>query len=564
MGFKKPLTVDKLDELVSLGISEVDSEPEGPDENGHTKVAIDIKTSNRPDLWSAEGIARVVRGSFDQPGLPPLDAPKSGFEIVVDAGVYEIRPYIGAAIVRGLELNDFLIKQIIQLQDKVDFSFGRKRKRTSIGIYNINMIDSPIKYTTVDRKFKFQPLQFDEELTVDQIFEQHPKGIEFRHILDDHKDVPMLIGANGRVLSMPPIINSNDVGRVTEETTDVLVEVTGTKYDAVIEALAVVVQALRDRGGAVETVDIKYADNYDIQKDTTPHSKPIEFKVNIKAINDYLGTKISGKKMIKLLEARRNTAELIGKDELLVKLPPWRKDVLHWVDVSEDIAIAYGYNKFEPTDAKVVTSGKLSQSSEDENLLRQILSGLGLVEVLNYTLTNKDVLGSNIRRDDKWVKDNCVEISNPVSLNYNFVRTDLISGLIRFASLNKHNDYPQRMFETGECVQIDSENSDVITEIHGSSLLIGINESFETIQSIVDTLFHLLKIEYILEPKESNYYLSGRSADILINNKSVGHIGEIHPEILESYGIELPTVGFELVLSLVPQLNCNSIHTNIV
>ncbi len=525
-------------------------------------MTIDIKTSNRPDLWSAEGIARVVRGKFDQPGLPPLDAPKSGFEIIVDAGVFDKRPYIGAAVVRGLELDNFLIKQIIQIQDKVDFSFGRKRKRTSIGIYNINMIDSPIKYTTVDRKFKFQPLQFEEELTVDEIFERHPKGIEYRHILDKHKKVPMLIGANDSVLSMPPIINSNHVGRVTEETTDVLVEVTGTRHDAVIQSLAVVVQALRDRGGVVESVDIKYADNYDILNDTTPHTKPIEFKVNIKDINDYLGSKISGKKMIKLLEMRRNTAELVGKEELLVKLPPWRKDVLHWVDISEDIAIAYGYNEFVPTEAKVVTSGKIAQSTEDENLVRQILTGLGLVEVLNYTLTNKEVLGVNIRRDNKWVLDNCVEISNPVSLNYNFVRTDLLSGLLRFSSLNKHNEYPQRVFETGECVQIDSENSDVITDVHASSLLVGINESFETIQSTVDTLFHLLRIEYTLKASQSSYYLDGRSANILIDGRVAGHIGEVHPEILETYSIELPTVGFELDLSSVPQLNCNSLNTN--
>jgi phenylalanyl-tRNA synthetase beta chain len=562
MGFKKPLPIDELDEMVSYAISEVDSLPEGPDENGHTKVSIDVKTSNRPDLWSAEGIARVVRGRYDRPGLPPLDAPKSGFEITVDAGVNKIRPYIGAAIVRGLELSDFLIKQIIQMQDKLDFSFGRKRKRTSIGIYNLNMINSPIKYTTVDRKFKFQPLQFEEEITVDQIFEQHPKGIEYRHILDKYKDVPMLIDATGRVLSMPPIINSDDVGRVTEETTDVLLEVTGSNYDAVIEALVVVAQALRDRGGVVESVDINYASNYDILQDTTPHSKPIEFQVNVKKINNYLGTKISAKKMIKLLATRRNSATLIGTDELLVKLPPWRKDVLHWVDISEDIAIAYEYNKFIPTIANVITFGKLTQSTEDENSVRQILTGLGLIEVLNYTLTDIKTLGVNIRRNDKWVTDNCVEISNPVSQNYNFVRSDIMAGLIRFASLNKHNEYPQKVFETGECVKMDIKNSDVITSTHVSSLSVGINESFETVQSLVETLFNLLRLEYKLESAISNYYFDGRSASILINNKSVGHIGEIHPEILETYGVELPAVGFEVDLSSIPQLNCYSLHTN--
>ncbi|MCH8906856.1 MAG: hypothetical protein IH840_07185, partial [Candidatus Heimdallarchaeota archaeon] len=170
MGLKTPLTPQELDANLVFAIAEVDSEPDVQDENGHTKIAIEIKTANRPDLWSAEGIARVFRGTVDSPGLPPLDVTPSSYEIDVSYELQEVRPYIGAAVVRNLHLSDFLIKQMIQIQDKVDFSFGRKRKKTSIGIYNINMLESPIIYTVVDRNFKFRPLQFDEEMTIDEIF----------------------------------------------------------------------------------------------------------------------------------------------------------------------------------------------------------------------------------------------------------------------------------------------------------------------------------------------------------------------------------------------------------
>ncbi|OLS22351.1 MAG: Phenylalanine--tRNA ligase beta subunit, partial [Candidatus Heimdallarchaeota archaeon LC_2] len=249
VGLDYTLNSEEMDDLLAFVISEVDSDPEGPDENGHTKINIEIKTSNRPDLWSAEGIARILRGRNGLTGVPDLSASPSGFEIDVDPELIKIRPYISASVVKGLKLDDFLIKQMIQIQDKLDFSYGRKRKRTSIGIYNISMLESPIKYTVVDRSFKFQPLQFEEKITVDEIFDQHPKGIEYRQILDPHKRVPMLYDKNELVLSMPPIINSNDVGRVTEETTDILIEVTGISYEATNVALSIVTQALRDRGG---------------------------------------------------------------------------------------------------------------------------------------------------------------------------------------------------------------------------------------------------------------------------------------------------------------------------
>ncbi len=558
IGLEK-LDVKELDRLVSYTIAEVDSEPEGPDENGNTKVTIDVKTSNRPDLWSAEGMARVIRGMYDQPGMPDISVMDPKFEIIVDESVKEIRPYIGASIVHGLVLSDFLIKQLIQVQDKLDFSFGRKRKRTSIGIYNINMLKSPIKYITVDRNFKFQPLQFDHELTVNEIFEQHPKGIEYKHILEPYDRVPMLVDITNRVLSMPPIINSNDVGRVTEKTTDVLVEVTGTNYWAVQQALLVVTQVLRDRGGIIEAVKIHYPDTYELKEDITPHSKPIEVKIDPKEINRYLGTRISKDKMVKLLRSRRNDAIIAG-NEILVKMPPWRRDVLHWVDLSEEVAIAYGYNEFKPTTAEVVTTGKLARSTEDENMFRQILVGLGLIEVLNYTLTNEDTLAGYVRRDEKWLKENCVSLSNPVSLNFNYARSDILPGLIRFASLNKHNEYPQKIFESGECVIRDG--NEVITRTSVAVLLAGVNETFETIQSILDTLTRLIGTKYKLKPITNNFYLDGRSAEISINNIIVGHIGEIHPEILEKYGLEVPMSGMEIFLDKFPGINCPAIYTN--
>ncbi|MCE7734896.1 MAG: phenylalanine--tRNA ligase subunit beta, partial [Candidatus Heimdallarchaeota archaeon] len=483
----------------------------------------------------------------------------SGFEIDVDADLMKIRPYISASIVRGLKLDDFMIKQMIQMQDKLDFSYGRKRKRTSIGIYNITMLETPIKYAVVDRRFKFQPLQFDEELTVDEIFEKHPKGIEFKQILDPHEKVPMLYDKNGLVLSMPPIINSNDVGRVTEETTDVLIEVTGISYEATNVALSIVTQALRDRGCKIESVQINYPSEYGIDNEITPHSKLHQTIIDPKDINVYLGTKFSKKKMVELIEMRRNNAYIKG-DKIVVDAPPWRKDIIHWVDISEDIAIAADYNHLVPIDPQVVTVGKLHLSTNDENMIRQILVGIGLVEVLNYNLTDKDTLTTKINRDEKWISKNCVELVNPVSTLRSILRPDLLSGLIRFSSRNTHIEYPHKIFETGEiCLK---GKKDTITKIFCSVLLSGAEETFETILGVLDSLCRLTKLDYKLDALDHHYYISGRSASVKIDGINIGHIGEIHPQILNNYGVEVPMVAFEIDLSLISKFNCIEFRSN--
>lgn len=560
MGLDDKLSVEELDEKVSFAIAEVDSEPEGPDENGHTKVAIDVKTSNRPDLWSAEGIARLVRGQLNQPGLPDISAEPSGFEINVDKSVEESRPYIAAAIVRGLDLDDFLIKQIIQIQDKVDFSFGRRRKRSSIGIYNISMIESPISYTTVDRKYKFIPLQFEEEMTVDEIFDQHPTGLKYAHILNEYENVPMLIDSKDRTLSMPPIINSNDVGRVTVDSTDVLVETTGTNRDAVLVALDCVVQALRDRGGKVESVKINYPNKYPVKSEITPQQELVEMEINPETINTYLGTDFSNEEIIELLRTRRNEAEDKG-DTILVKAPPWRKDILHWVDISEDIAMAADYNQLEPTTVDVVTAGKVDPSSEDENMIREIFVGMQLIEVMNYTLTDPDILSTKIDRTVDQMMVNSVKISNPITATFSIIRSSLLPVLISFESKNTHIDYPHRLFEVGELVE--KEGDRVITKTHASVLLAGANETYETILSVLDALLRLLDLDYQLEKIEEGLFIPGRRAKIIVEGNEIGHLGEIHPRIITNFGIEVPMAGLEIDLTKVPTLRFKVFETDL-
>ncbi len=558
MGLKETLSAPELDKIIAFTKSEVDSEPDGPDENGHTKVAIDVKTASRPDLWSAEGIAREARGRINLTGLPRIDFPASGFEITVEKEVKEIRPFIAAVVAKGLKFDNFLIKQLIQTQDKVDFSFGRKRKRTSIGIYNLHMIESPIEYKTVSRDFKFIPLQFEEEMTIDEIMEQHPKGVEYGHILSKFDRVPILVSKGG-VLSLPPIINSNDVGRVTEETTDILVEVTGTNHQAVIVAISLLAQNLMDRGAKVETVQVNYPKGYGVEPELTPPIKPQSIEAPIKEINRYLGTKFTKKQMKTLIEKRRHDAKIDG-DKIIVEYGPWRSDILHWVDIAEEVAIAYDYNKLEPTTANIFTPGKLPKSTEVENMIREVLVGCGLQEVLNYNLTDEETITSRVMRDGDFVKSTVVSLKNPVTSTYGFLRPDLMPGLVRYVSRNSETPTPHHIFETGESVR--RSDGRIETYVSAAVVLAGADETFETSHRILDTLFRLTGVSYELEVGNSHLFMDGRVAEVWVDEQVVGYIGELRLEILELNGIQVPVSGFEIDLTKIAKYSISNYYSD--
>ncbi len=330
-----PADMDKL-------ISHTKSEVEAWDEQ-EQELKIDIKTSNRPDLACAEGISREVRGILGlERGIPCTELPSSGMKATVDAKLAKVRPYLACAVVKNAHLSDMMIRQLMQLSEKVDLSYGRNRKKTSIGMYNLGMIVFPIRYTLADAKTEFVPLGFQHPLSLTKILKKHPKGIEFGHILGEKDSYPLLTGADGEVMSMPPIINSNDVGRVTERSRDLLVEVTSSDRVAVRVVINLLAQTFLDRGATVETVEIEYLDKTETKARATmitPDFEPETMEASVKQINQYLGTSFSAKQMGKLLRKRRYDVD-VNKDILIVKVPPYRGDVKHWVDLAEDVAMA--------------------------------------------------------------------------------------------------------------------------------------------------------------------------------------------------------------------------------
>ncbi|MHA1197987.1 MAG: phenylalanine--tRNA ligase subunit beta [Candidatus Heimdallarchaeaceae archaeon] len=540
------VSIEELGNLLAFAKSEIDDYVEEED-----MLVIDIKTSNRPDLWCSEGMLREIYGILGKENkIPTYEVKPSEFKVVVDPKLASSRPYIACAIAKNISLTDYHIKQLMQLAEKIDHSYGRKRKRSSIGMYNLSMIKSPIDYKVIDASHEFIPLGNEERMNLPQILEEHEKGQEFGDIVKGYGHYPILLSADGLTLSLPPVINSNDVGRITEETTECLIEVTGTNYETVNVILNILCQTMVDHGSKIYSVEIEYPTEIREKSELNPNLNIEEIDIDIDVLNQYLGTEISMKDASNLVEKRRFNSVSHDKSVLTVAIPPYRKDILHWVDIAEEIAIAMDLNKMGATRWKVLTNGNLLPETESENVVRDILLGMGGTELITFTLTDPDILIENVNLEDRKL----VRIENPVSRTYSVLRDQIFPSLINVFSKNTHETYPQSIFEVGEIAKITKKS--VITQTNAAFFHADAGASFEDAHKWLEFFLKILNTPYKIEKLEHPSFTEGRCGKIMVNQKECGVIGEIAPIVLEKNQIWVPVVGFEIELPLIPTLEC--------
>lgn len=535
VGVKLPRTEEKLNEVLSY----VKGELTGIKGD---EASVEIKDSNRPDLWSVEGIARALKGFLGiEGGIKLYRVEPTEVSINVSQGLKGVRPYIAAAVVEGVKLTSEAIKGLMRLQDKLDQTYGRKRRKTSIGVYDFDLISPPIAYGLADpEEASFTPLGFKEEMKLKEILRRHPKGIEYGHIISRFKFWPLLTDSRGKVLSMPPVINSNDLGRVTEATNNVLIEVTGTALKSVLDVLTIMTTALADRGGKIRSVKIKYP--YDgLGEMETPDLAPRSLSVTSSFVGEVLGIKLSSDKLVELLSNAGYGVEEVNEEELLVKIPCYRIDVMHPIDVVEDVAIAYGYNKIPPRWPPHLTKGGLNKETEFYDLLRELMVGFGFQEILTFSMSNKEKLFSKMNLEVCPV----AEVSNPKMKSFTCIRNWLTPSLMEFLSNNTHVDYPQRIFEVGECVEVGDGGKLRETEKLACAVAHS-KANFSEVKSILEGLFLNLGLSYRLERHEHGSFIEGRVGKITLNGTELGLIGEVHPKVLEEWGVEVPVAAFEL------------------
>jgi phenylalanyl-tRNA synthetase beta chain len=508
---------------------------------------IELNDSNRPDLWSPEGIARQVRWveSGQKLGYPffAIESQPAG-SILVSKEIQNVRPFIAACAVRGIRVTEEVLVQLIQTQEKLAEIFGRKRRSVSIGLYRLERIAFPIRYDLVDPdKTRFIPLGFSEEATLREILNRHPKGIAYGGALRKHSRLPILIDARERILSLPPIINSREIGEVQVGDSELLVETTGEDLRMTILALNIFACNLIDRGGTVEPISVRYPYQTEFgRKVQTPRPPGGPVSLNLKEVERALGERLTSEEVKRDLSRYGHT--VIGRGGRLSVTPPfYRDDVMHPIDLIEDIAIVRGYDRFSPEMPAEFTVGALSPIERLSDRLRGGMVGLGFQEIVSNILTSKKDLLDRMRRP----RASLVEVGNPMSESFSVLRDLLIPSLLSAEAQSAKAFYPHRIFEVGEIARLGGREGSE-TSLALSALVAHASANFSELHAALEALYYYSRVEYRLEPASHPSFIEGRAGKIIAAGREIGIIGEIDPEVLKAWQIGMPCAAFEFAL----------------
>jgi phenylalanyl-tRNA synthetase beta chain len=488
---------------------------------------------DRPDLASVEGIARASRAFFGfETGLKKYDVEKSDIIMNVDESVKKVRPFVVTALVRNVNMSDELIASLMELQEKLHMGIGRNRKKVAIGVHNFEPVQPPFTYKTVDPDaVEFIPLNKFESMTLNEILDHHEKGVDYAHILKDFDKHPLIVDKNNNVLSYPPIINGS-LTEVTPFTTDLFIDVTGTDRNAINYVINIVTTSLAERGGQIYSTTVKDSDETYLSPNLTPSKR----KLLTSYVNNILGTNMEEKEIANCLKKMGYNA-IETKDIVNVEIPAWRADILHDIDLVEDVAVGHGYDKFETEFPINLTFGKTLPNYDIYQGLRQIMIGLGFNEVTTFTISNEK---DEFKKFGLILSDR-VEIENPIGEEFSCLRVGLIPSLLKILSENRHHPLPQQIFELGVVVNKKFKNQHYLGFVK-----IDAKANFTECKSLVEAVMRDSGTKCSINNKEHSGFIKGRSASIIINNNEIGFFGELHPKTISNFELEYPIIAFEV------------------
>mgnify|MGYP001492656878 CR=1 FL=1 len=492
---------------------------------------------NRPDYSTDYGLARSLNSFLDfETEYSKYDIHESDFVINVDKSTKEVRQYIVAAVIKDIKLDDETIRQIITMQEDLHNGIGRKRKKVAIGIHNLDVIKSPLEYITVDDSFSFIPLNKDSNMTVKEILNSE-LGNQYANILTGNNRYPIIRDSNKQVLSFPPIING-DLTRLDSKTTNLFIDVTGTDLNALCNALSVLFTTLSDAGGKVYSVKI----NSDEYKMKTPEIREEIMEVEIEYVRSLLGLELSEKEIIEYLRRCRISAKIAG-NKVIVKTEPFRFDLIHPVDVIEEIGLGYGIHNLKPTLPGSDMTGGFDQKQQFLDKTRDVLTGLGLIEIMTIGLISEDMLEKS-----EMSTKNLLKIVDTKSIEHEILKNSNVPAILKTFSKNIHKKYPQRIFEISK---VFSKKDGEIYEHY--QLTVGLAHAavnFTEASSYLNAFGKQLRdIDLLTKANENELFVRGRGAEI-INEKGnkIGIVGEINPQILENFALRTPIALFDINL----------------
>jgi len=515
---------------------------------GRTEDGFSIEVfPNRPDMLSIEGLARSYASFIGlRTGLRQYDAKDSDYTTVVERRVEAVRPYFVSAVIKHIEFDDALIRSIMQMQEKLHITHSRKRRKVSIGLHNLKPIRFPVTYTARPPDFSFRPLGERRKMTQAEILSELPKGAEYAWILEGKEEYPILMDAKEMVLSMPPIINSEHT-RIDEATEDIFVDVTATEPKAMNEVLNILVTTFADRGAEIYAVEVKYHDHTEMTPDLSPRKMELENSY----VNRTLGLELTLRETTGYLERMGYgvpesgiMADAARGGSLTAQVPSYRTDIMHPIDLVEDVAIAYGYGNFVPEIPGIASPAGEEPLEVFCRRLRNFLVGFGFLETMTFMMTNKRNLFERMCLPEEPL----AETENPKTREYNVLRNRILPSLMEVLSLNKHHTYPQNLFEVDDVVLLDdAEETGARTARRLAVALCHGRANFSEAKAVMNSILGnlgLTKVE--AEAAGPPCFIEGRRLVAKVDGRPICWAGELRPEALERWRLEMPVAGLEM------------------
>ena len=489
---------------------------------------------DRPDLLSPETLFHgMMPFLHDSPSNPRLSVNPGTISMKVSPELSQIRPVILGAVVRGLDVDDEVIKRLMDHQEKLHFALGRGRKRASIGVHDLSTISPPFRVEATSRDLSFIPLAMEKEMTIDEILMSHPKGVDYAHLLEGMEKVPIIFDSNDAVLSFPPVING-DHTTVTTNTRDLFIDVTGLDFRACESALMLVCLQLSVMGGSVESVRITTCEG----KEWSLNGSPVEHIVGRNLVEGILGNSFTDDEIENAIRRMGGIYNGDSSGNLSISMPRWRFDILHPIDLVEEVAIGHGYDDLAYDVPKAPLTAIPRPDGHLRRRIREALQGLGLIQIQSLTLSNdKDQFESM-----RWKPHGDItRMTNPITIEHTILRQNILPGLMRLLAANRHHELPQGVYELGSVV-VNHENRDKF------AFLVAENSGgFAALRGRLQSLMRDLGcVSWSLEAMNDGPWLNGRGANIIVDGTKVGECGEVDPHVSETFDLKVPLSGAQI------------------
>ena len=502
--------------------------------SGSKELTLEFQ-ANRPDLLSTVGVARAIRYFMRRSRSFAYTVKPAGEADTINVGrhVAGIRPYIAALKVTDIAFDEERLRDLINLTERLSENYGRHREKIAMGLHDLKEVKPPFYYDAFEDE-DFIPLNRSRPMRFSEVMSMEEKGKKYGSLGSAEARYVALKDSVG-TMSLIPVLNS-DRTKVTMATKEMLLDVTGRSREVVEKMVDMLAAEFIDMGFTVSAVRVSYGNkSVELPK---MESKTIELPLS--QVNKELGVAIGFNNVITLANKMGYDAALVGR-RVRFKTPPYRLDIINDQDVIEDLAIAYGYDYIQAVALSGTQQGSIEEQTKIKEKMSDVMIGLGFDEAVNSYLSNDEV---NFRKMRMEQSGDHVTVENPKAKTISMLRTWLLPSLLGNVGLSMHDKLPIRLFELDMCFKVAGN---VPEELHHLAAVACYPQAnFNDIKSIFEGFARKIGIELEVAKGEHPSFIEGRCASVKADEKVIGFLGELHPEVLMNFGIEEPLVAFEI------------------